>query len=804
MRDDLRFAIRVLCRFKLYTLAVTVTLTLGVGATAAIFSVIDATLLRPLPYRQAGRLVALSSAQVAADGSEQAFSLSQIELVTWRASSLFEGIEAVEPRTVSLTGSGEPEVVGTGAVTSGFFDALGVAPALGRTFSRNEERQNAAVAILSHTLWASRCSASASVLGQSIILGGRPYVVIGVMPQQLQLEFDRSIVWIPLNPVIDPARQNNRLMFSFGRLRPNVTTVQAQSELAALSAPLAKQFPLGHSRARPVVQSLQENLFGQRAPALLLLGAAVFGLLTLACANVANLTLGHLSNRQGELATRALVGAGAIRILRLLVVQTSLLVVVGGLLGLVCVGLFLPPLLTLYNGAGQAPVSLAIDLRVVSVSVLVMAATTVLCIALPAWKIHRASSRGETLRLAAVRFSTGRWEQGLRAALVSTQIGIAVALLCASGMLLKSLNAVLATPTGFAADRVLTMQMLLPPAIYPDASRASVVKLMLARVSQVPGVVAVGTTQSTFLPAQSMQTFMFVEGLHGDEPDRAHIRHITPGYFDALQVRVIEGRKIDDRDQLGTQPVCLVSEAFAEKYFPSGGALGHRVRRAGPTAVWMTIVGVVGDVRDDGLVNEPRPLLYVPYLQVNTPTARISLVARTQGDPTSIAPSIRQAIWDIDRNQPIDRIASLENVLLEGTSAERFRTLLVALFAAAGLVLAVVGVYAVTSASVTARTWEASLRLALGAAPWKVAASVLRQATTQIFIGAISGVVAFYLLRNLLASLLFETSAADTFVIAGAATVVIVLATVAAAWQSRRLANVSPALGLRGAEGPAK
>ena len=342
------------------------------------------------------------------------------------------------------------------------------------------------------------------------------------------------------------------------------------------------------------------------------------------------------------------------------------------------------------------------------------------------------------------------------------------------------------------------MQMLLPPALYPDVSaRAKVVEQILARVSQVPGVAAVGTTQSTFLPAQSMQTLMFVEGLHVDEPDRSHIRHITPGYFDALRVPLVEGRRIDDRDRAGTLPVCMVSQTFAKKYFPNGSAVGHRVRRAGATSAWMTVVGVVGDVRDDGLVNDPRPLLYIPYLQANTPTARVSLVARTQGDPAQMSASIREAIWSVDRNQPIDRVASLQAVLLEGTSAERFRTLLAGLFAVAGLLLAVIGVYAVTSAAVAARTWEASVRLALGAAPWTIAASMLRRVTIQIAGGAAGGIVAFFSGRNLLSSLLFQTSAADPAVIALSALGVVVLATLAAAWQSRRLAAVSPALGLR-------
>lgn len=798
MGNDLRFAGRILRRFKLYSVASAITLAVGIGAATAVFSVIDATLLRPLPYRDPDRLVVLSSVQTDSTGTDLSFSLSQIELVTFRASSMFEGIEAVDSRPVSLVGSGEPVVVTAGAITSGFFDVLGMAPALGRMFSAEEERQNAGVAVLSHSLWTNRFSANPAALGQTIVLGGRAHVIVGVMPQDLRPIFDRSSVWTPLNPQIDAARQNNRSMFTVARLRADVSAAQAQAELTTLSLPLATQFPAGHRRAKPAVQALHENLFGPRAPALWMLGFAVLALLTLACANVANLTLGHLSMRQGELATRSLVGAGAARILRLLIVQTALLAIIGGALGLACVTLLLPPLVALYNANGAAAITLRVDWRVLAVSIGVIAGAALLCAAMPAWKIHRAALAGGSLRMAAVRFSAGRWERRVRGTLVSAQVAIAVALLCASGTLFKSLNSMLATSPGFPADRVLTMQMLLPTAIYPDVqARAAVVKRMLERVERVPGVLAVGTTQSTFLPAQSMRTMMHVEGIHTEEPERSHIRHITPGYFAAMQVPVIEGRAIDLRDEAGFPPVCMVSQTFAKRYFPNGSAVGHRVRRARAVVAWMTIVGVAGDVRDEGLATDPGPVLYVPYLQDNTPTARVSLVARTQGDPTQLANSVREAIWEIDRNQPIDRVASLEDVFLEGASAERFRTLLVGLFAFGGLTLAIIGVYAVTAASVTARTWEAALRLALGARPWTLAARMVREASTQIVTGVAAGVTAFSLLGRLLSGLLYQTSAADPSIIAGAALTTIVLAVLAAAWQARRLAKVSPAVGLR-------
>jgi len=798
MWNDIRYALRTLRRFRLYTLAGSLTLALGVGAASAVFSVIDATLLRALPYRDPDRLVALRT-ELAGSTATQVLPPSQIELVTWRAGTRLEGIEGAELRTMALTGSGDPEVLDTSAITSGLFPLLGAAPSIGRLFSEAEERQNAAVVVLSHALWQRRFNADPSVLGQTITLGGRAHTIIGVMPADVGLIFDTSTAWTPLNPVIDPARQNNRFMVAVGRLRADATPAQAQAELAALSAPLATQFPLGHSNATPMVESLHDNLFGARAPALRMLAVAALGLLMLACANVANLTLNHLLIRQGELATRSLLGAGTMRIVRLLIVQTSLLAAIGGGMGVAAVAALLPYLLTLYNADGRAVVALGIDWRVLAISAGTIAGTALICTLLPAIRIHRATARGQALRLAGARFSAGRAERRLRAALVCAQIGIAVALLCTSGALVKSLAAVLTVPPGFAADRVLTMQMMLPPALYPDGpSRARFVERMLERVQQVPGVVAVGTTQSTFLPNQGMLTFMHVEGIHVENADRSAIRHITPGYFNVLDVPILDGRAIDRRDRIDAPPVCMVSDSFAKKYFPNGGAVGRRVRRAGANVVWMTIVGVAGDVRDIGLVTPPAATLYVPYLQNNTATARVSLVARTQGDPRRFAANVRQAIWDVDRNQPISRVASLDDVLLEGASAERFRSLLVALFAGAGVLLAIVGIYAMTAAWVTARTWEASIRVALGARPWRIAAGVIRDASIQVVAGSALGLAAFWALRRLIAGLLFQTSAMDWRVIFASVAGLMLLALSAAALQARRLASVSPVLGLRG------
>jgi predicted permease len=803
MWNDFRSALRTLRRFRLYTLSASLTLALGIGASTAVFSVIDATLLRALPYTDPGRLVAVTTDLAGSTGGAQILPPSEIELVTWRAGTRLDGMEAAELRTLALTGTGDPEVLDTSAITSGLFPLLGVAPSIGRLFSDAEERQNAAVVVLSHALWQRRFNADPAVLGQTIALGGRAHTIIGVMPPDVRLIFDTSVAWTPLNPVIDPTRQNNRFMFAVGRLRPDATQAQVQAELAALSAPLATQFPTGHGHAKPVVERLQDNLFGSRAPALRMLGVAALALLMLACANVANLTLDHLLVRQGELATRSLLGAGAGRIVRLLVVQASVLAAIGGAVGLIGAAAVLPYLLALYNAGGRSVITFGIDWRVLAISGGTIAATTLLCTLLPAIRIHRAAARGQALRVAGTRFSASRSERRLRACLVCAQIGIAIALLCTSAALGKSLAAVLSVPLGFTADRVLTMQMMLPPALYPDApSRAQFVERMVDRVRQVPGVAAVGTTQSTFLPNQGMLTFMYVEGGQTENADSAAIRHITPGYFDVLRVPIIEGRVIDMRDRVDAPPVCMVSVTFAKKYFPNGGAVGRRVRRAGANAAWMTIVGIAGDVRDVGPVTPPLGTLYVPYLQNNTATARVSLVARTQGDPRQSAASVRQAVWEVDRNQAISSVASLDDLLLEGASAERFRTLLVGLFAGAGVLLAIVGIYAMTAASVTSRLWEASLRLALGARPWRIAGRIMREASIQVMAGIAVGLAAFWMLRRLIAGLLFQTSATDATVLVPSVAGLTLLALSAAALQARRLARVSPALGLRGQDAP--
>ena len=798
---DAALALRLLRRNPTYALTALLTLALGLATITAIFAVIDATLLRPLPFADPDALVSLNSMMPDASGKEIQFALTEAEIVRWGdATKTLEGVAALAPKSFALTGAGEPAVVRGGAVTSNLFATLGVAPIRGRAFTGDEERKREPVAVLSYGLWQRRFSGSEAAIGQSVTLDGRTYEVVGIMPAGFHPLLDASEIWIPLSPRIDTTQgTNNRMTTGLARLKPGATPAQAEAELGSTSAELAREFPTSHAKARPRVIGLRENLLGPQRPALVALGAGVLLLLLLACANVANLTLGHLAGRRTELTMRTLLGATRWRLIQQQLVQSLVVSAGGGALGLAIVTWTLPSLLALYQRDGAASADVRIDWRVLAFSTLAIVVSGIASGVVPAVRFQRASE-DQIGSLAVMRVGPGRRERRVRGALVVLQVAMAVALLCGAGTLLVSLERLLAAPTGFHADGVLTMQLQLPPAKYADVtSRAGFVQRMLERVSAIPGVVSAGTTQTTFMPGESMQTLMFVEGRPIDPaaPDAANIRHVTAGYFKTLRVPIVDGRAIDDRDRAGTPMVCMVSADFARQYWPGESAVGHRLRRASANAQWLTIVGVATDVMDAGAGVKAGPTLYVPYLQQNTATARVTLVAWTHGDPIASAQAVRQAIWSVDPNQPVDRAGRLSDQLMTSANNERFRTVLLAIFAVSGLLLALVGVYGVTAASVAAQRWEAGVRLALGAKPGALVLKMLREATLSVATGAAAGLAIFLAFARLLADLLYETKAGDARVMAAAVAVMSAGAMLAAWLQARRIATVSPTIAMR-------
>jgi putative ABC transport system permease protein len=798
---DVIFGARILRRQRAYTAACTLTLAMGIGATTAVFAVIDATLFRPLPYKDPHRLVGLASLLTDPDGRRSPYSLSQIELVRWQAAANgFDAIEALEPRTITLTGQGDPEVLRGAAVSQGLFSMLGAQPSRGRIFTAGEERLDAPRAVISDLLWRRRFNADPAVISRTVDLDGRPFEVVGVMPAGFAPLLDRSEIWVPLHATVNPARQSLRIMTSAGRLRPGVTAAHAQQELAAISEALAREFPASHTGMTPQVRDLQEQLLGDRRPALLTLAASVLLLLLLACANVLNLTLGHLTTRRSELAVRAAIGSGRWPLVRLQLVQTVLLASLGGAVGVALMAWSLPALLAVYTRAGQTPVDVAFDWRVLSFATLTVGGTALASGMWPALRAQRASVEGALTHVSSGRVGGGPWERRVRGTLVIAQVALAVTLLCGAGAFLISLQRLLATAPGFSADGVLSLQLMLAPTRYRDAAaRASFVRQLLDRVSTLPGVVAAGTTQTTFQPNESMQTSLWIDGrpIDPEHTESAHIRHITPGYFQALHVPVVEGRAIDARDQMGETAVCMISARFAQRFWPRERAIGHRVRRISENAPWLTIVGVAADVMDAGLGVQQGPTIYLPYLQQNTATARVTLLVRAAGDPIAMANAVRQAIWAIDPLQPVDHVERLRDLLVDSTGDQQFRTLLLSAFAVVGLALALVGIYGVTAAAIKARTWETGVRLALGATRARVIAGMVGETSGQLLSGIFAGVALFLGAGRLAAGLLYNTSPMDPRVMAIAIAPLAIVSMLVSYVQARQLANVSPVAALR-------
>lgn len=800
MRDDFTFAMRLLRRHPTYTLACVVTLALGIGATTAVFSVIDATLLRPLPYKDPDRLVALNVLIASPGGTQAPMGPSQIELVRWQAASRsFEYLSGVEPRTMALTGAGAPEAIRGAAVSSELFPMLGGEPRLGRTFSVDAERTGVPCAVISDALWRRGYGADPSALGRAIVLDGRAFEIVGVMPAGFEPLLEPSDAWVPLRAVVNPAQQNVRVMNGAGRLRAGVSQAPAERELREIGAQLAREFPISHGHVTPFLLGLREQLFGGRRPALWALGAAVALLLGLACANVLNLTISHLATRRGELAIRAAIGGTRWHLARLQLVETGLLAATGGACGLAVMSWALPPLLALHAANGEPAPLVALDWRVAAFGALVTCGTAVLPGIVPAMRAHRASVEGGLAHGASSRVAPK--DRRVRSVLVVAQVALAIVLLCGAGAFTTSLQRLLATAPGFSPDGVLSMQIRLSPLTYPDVTaRATFVRQMLERVSALPGVVAAGTTQTTFLPNQSMQTGVWIEGrpIDAEHIESTHIRHSTPGYFQALRVPLVEGRALEGRDRIGTPPVCVVSARFAKRFWPNESAIGHRLRRLGTTAPWMTIVGIASDVMDIGLGVQQGPTLYVPYLQQNTPTAGVTLVVRTLGDPLAFGRDIERAIWSVDPGQPVDRIARLSDVLVDSTGDQRFRTILLGAFASAGLLLALVGIYGVTAAAVKARTWEVGVRMALGATPQRVVGEMLSESSRRIGYGTAAGVATFLAAGRLASGLLYNTSFGEPAVLVSAIAPLVAVALLVSYVQARRLASVSPVSALRG------
>jgi putative ABC transport system permease protein len=794
---DLRYGIRMLIRRPGFMVVAVITLALGIGANTMIFSVVNAVLLNPLPFPDSARLVRLGESHPTFKGGFTYASFLDLGNET----ETLENIAAARFWSDSITDGGEPESVSIMLVSANFFPALGVPPLLGRTFLPEEDQRGRDnVVVISHALWQRRYGGDPSLIGKTIKFGSRELTVLGVMPAGFQsniLFSGQYDLWAPLSPggnLHDNRRSH--LLAVVARLKPRVTITQAESELAALATGIEQQNPgVDDPEMGITVIGLQDRLVAPMRPALLVLLCAVGCVLLIACANVANLLLARSAVREREMAIRLALGASRWRIARQLLTESALLGVAGGAAGL---------LLAVWGVdsiAALAPANLPridevrIDGRVLVFTLITSLLTGILFGLAPALQLPRIAIQ-EVVKDGG-RGSTGTRRRWLRHFLVVSEVAIALVLLIGAGLLINSFWRLQQVDRGFDARNVLTLNLTLSRYSTP-AQQIAFLRQVLERVAQAPGARAVGVT-STLPLRGGPSTGFVIEGRPplalGDEPS-ADIRIIDPNYFRAMGIPLRAGRAFAETDSSEATKVMVINENMARVCFPDEDPIGKRVTMKdwGPPLTG-EIVGVAGDVKADGLDSETRPMIYWAYPQF--PVIFNSIVARTEGDPLNVIGAIKSQIWSVDPNQPVTSVSTMEEILTSSVAPRRFNMLLIGCFAAIALALAAVGIYGVISYTVSQRTHEIGIRVALGAQGSDVLKLVVGQGMTLALAGVGLGLAAAAGLTRLMASLLFGVSPTDTPTFAAIAILLTAVAFAACVLPARRATRVDPMVALR-------
>jgi len=774
--QDVRYGTRVLLKSPGYTATAVAALALSIGANTAVFSAVNTLLLRPLPLKDLDRLVF----SVALREGFDPFGSSLLEFDAYRQRNhSLESMGAAQQRSFNLIGRVEPERIRGASITVDYLTTLGVKPVLGRCFSADEDRPGgAAVALISYSFWKAHFGGNTSIVADTLNLDGRPYAVVGVLPPGFDLP-DAAQIWIPLQVNIEAlplTERANRRGDIVARLRPGISSTQADVELKGIAHQLEQEHPdfrRGWSvRVVPLRQQLLGDLEGHVRNALLSLMAGVGFLLLICCANVANLQLARGIARERELALRRALGAGRWRLVRQLLTESLLLAWFGGLVGLVLAKWLLPILAALNPIQGISFVAFfhnfEIDRRVLAFAFFTTLLTGVVFGLLPALKSAGAHDLMPRLKLTDQRSGAASGRH-LFNGLIVAEIAIALTLMICGGLMVQSFQRLQHLDLGFRPDNLLTMKMVLAESKYPQyRQRVAFVDQVLERVRALPGVLSAGTTTNIPLEREiEYDTVFDVEGRPPANPNDVPItshRIVSPDYLETLGVTLIKGRFINMSDRAEGQPVVVVSEEFARQAWQGEDPIGKRVRRirGGQKFRWMTVVGVVKNVKED-LFNFRinRPVWYVPYAQCENPFP-VNLIIRGSGDPTSFTAAVREAIHSVDPDQPVSDVMTMNTNLSGVLVTERFGSVLMGTLAISGLLLAAIGLYGVMAYAVKQRTGEIGLRIALGAQRKHVLALVLGAGMKLTLFGLVIGLVAAWGATRLLISLLFNLSPTDT------------------------------------------
>ena len=793
---DVRYAGRLLVRSPGFTVVTILTLALGIGANTAIFSTVDAVLLRPLPFGDPSGLVMVWEENRLAGYPRN--TPAPANFADWRARNrVFEDMAATQGASANLTDDGRPELVLGRAVTPNFFSVLRVPPALGRTFTEEEDRQGAQVVVIGHELWRRRLEGSPDAIGRTLTMNGTAYTVIGVMPRGFVLRNRDIEYWVPAHFTASIlARRTSHYLNVVARLKPGVSVMQARDDMRALAAQLEAEYP-ANDRIGAVVVPINEELVGNTRVQLLVLAGAAGAVLLIACANLASLLLSRAAGRRGELGIRAALGAHPRRLIRQLLVEAMLLSIAGGFIGL----MIAPAGISVVNGLVpmglSAQSSSIVDVRLLAFTLLLSLATGLLFGAVPAAQAAR-SSLSDILQQAGPRMAGGRGRR-TRDGLVILQVAAALVLLVAAGLMLRTLVNLRAIEVGFEPDHVLTARTTLPASTYRNAvARSAFYERVLSRLRTIPGVVsaAYGST----LPFQTQgNTIWYVVDGQPEGPDDALLRAGTGTYLSTLGVRIVEGRVLDDRDGRDAPPVIVVNETLARLHWPNESALGHKVQISQPGSTWYTVVGVVRDVRERGYEARLKPGVYLSYAQApDTWAVPEYLVVRTTADPLTMTTAVRQAVSAADANQPVSAIRSMNDILgVEVAGREQQATLLGA-FAALALLLASVGLYGVLSYAVTQRSREIGVRVALGATRADVMRLVLGRGVLLTSAGLGAGSIGAWILTRAMRTLLYGVAPTDPATFATVVAILTGVGMVACLLPALRATRVNPVAVLRG------
>jgi putative ABC transport system permease protein len=796
---DLRYGLRLLHQAPAFTLIAICALALGIGANTAIFSTLDAVVLRALPYEDPDRVM-----MVYEDASSIGFARNTpapANYFDWRDQNhVFTDMAAIRGRSRNITGDGTPEQLSGFAVTPNFFSVLGVRPMMGRTFTDEEDRSAAQVVLISYSLWQRRYAGAVSMVDRSILLDGSRHTVIGVMPRDFVFRDRARDFWMPIN--ITPqfkATRGNHFLSVVARLKPGATFEQASSDMQAIANHLKQQYPDENRYTGAVVVPIKEAMLGNTRTILLVLMAAAGCVLLIACANLASLLLARAVARKRELAVRTALGAGRGRLIRQMVTEGALLSLIGGALGL---GLSLGGMKIL---VGLVPLGLpataqpSIDLRLLMFTLVLSLLTGVLFSLIPAIQAARASLN-DALKQGG---RTGADVRGraTRDALVVVEVAAALVLLTGAGLMIQTMAKLRAVDLGFRADHLLTMRTALGPNYNDKVKQLEYYRRVLEQTAALPGVeaAAFGST----LPFQSIgntQGFQ-IEGVARDlsfSPD-ALSRAGTSTYLQTLGVKVREGRLFDARDVASSTPVIVINETFARHFWPKEPAIGHRISVEFPKPAWRTVIGVVEDVQERGYDLGMKPGFYVPVAQpsANGFNTADFLVVRTKGQPASLTPSVRRIIANVDPEQPVSNVQTMDEIVDLNVADRRQQMTLLGAFAGLALLLASIGLYGVLSYSVTQRIREIGLRMALGASASSVTQMVVKHGITLTGIGVAIGLAGSWAATRALKTTLYGVSSTDPVTFAAVAVLLTVIA-LAACWiPARRAARVDPIVALR-------